>query len=366
MRTGKSIWRSLALAGLAGVWIGGLAEADIRSDQAASILIYPKIVTDTSLDTVIQVSNSSLEPVILHCFYIDANSHCSVSGGVCDPQDEQPCPSPGDLCLPGWVETDFRVVLTGRQPLAWKASQGLADDDIPLDGVTQVGPTGQSNAGTRVPPVAEEQFLGELKCIVVDENENAIPRNVVTGAATIVDTSGADLDVEKYNAIGIQGIQGDANGDRILELGSERQEYNGCPNVLIVNHFFDFAENPANGDPVVSDLTLVPCNQDLLNQVPGAGTAQYLVFNEFEQRLSTSTPIQCFFERQLSRIDTRNPLRSIFSVFVQGTLVGQTRIRGVGTGFLGLLRQESGQRTAAVNVNMEGSRAPAFDQIVLP
>jgi len=346
--------------------IGGAAEADVRSDQAASILIYPKIVTDTSLDTVIQVSNSSVDPVLLHCFYIDANNHCSVTGGVCDPEDEQPCPSPADLCLPGWVETDFRVVLTGRQPLAWKASEGFADADIPLDGVTRVGPGGQSNAGTRVPPVAEEKFVGELKCIVVDENEKAVARNVVTGAATIVNTGGGDLDVEKYNAIGIQAIGGDANEDRILELGSEREEYNGCPNVLIVNHFFDFAENPASGDTVISDLTLVPCNQDLLNQVPGGGTAQYLVFNEFEQRLSTSTPIQCFFERQLSRIDTRNPQRSIFSVSVQGTLAGQTRIRGVGTGFLGLLRQRSGSRTAAVNVNMEGSRAPAFDQIVLP
>jgi hypothetical protein len=55
------------------------------------------------------------------------------------------------------------------------------------------------------------------------------------------------------------------------------------------------------------------------------------VFNEFEQRFSTSRTVDCLFHAtQLSRIDTRNPARSIFSAGVAGTLGGQTRIRGVG------------------------------------
>lgn len=368
MRTGKWIGVGLILAGALVLQSATTAKADIASDRAAAILLYPKIVTDTSNgeDTIIQISNTSNDLVTLHCFYIDANSHCSISGGVCDPSESTPCPNPADFCLPGWVETDFRVILTAQQPLAWLASQGLTNKDIPLDGVFRKGPSGQSNVGMRVPPVAEDPFVGELKCVVVDEQQGgrAVAKNVIKGEATLVAVAG-DLDVEKYNAIGIQGIEGDANGDNVLELGGGSTEYNGCANVLIVDHFFDFAVNPVSGDDIRSDLTLVPCNQDLLNQIPGTGVAQYLVFNEYEQRFSTSTPVQCFFEKYLSDIDTRQPERSIFGVFVAGTLTGQTRIRGVGTGFIGVLRENSGARSAAMNLNMQGEREFP-DRIVLP
>ncbi len=367
------------------------ATADIASDRAAAILVFPKIVTDTSegTDTLIQITNTSNDPALLHCFYINANNHCTISGTVCDLDAGigRRCPLAGDVCLPSWVETDFRVLLTMQQPIAWTASEGLANGDVPIDGFFRVSPSGQTNVGTRVPPVPAEalstetdpdlSFTGELKCIVVDGQERAIPSNVVKGEATIVTRQGEILlDAEKYNAVGIQAIEGDSNGDNILELGGDSNEYNGCASVLIVDHFFDYAINPVTSTPVFSDLTLVPCNEDLLNQVPGGGTAQYLVYNEFEQRFSTSTPIQCFYETQMSRIDTRNTTRSIFSAFVAGTLTGQTRIRGVNTGFIGLLRERTGAdfrdeiprymgRSAAVNVDMQGER-PVSDQIVLP
>ena len=35
-----------------------------------------------------------------------------------------------------------------------------------------------------------------------------------------------------------------------LVLGGDEAEYNGCPNVLILNHFFDFAINRASGSAV--------------------------------------------------------------------------------------------------------------------
>ena len=58
-------------------------------------------------------------------------------------------------------------------------------------------------------------------------------------------------------------------------------------------------------------------------------TVQFLVFNEFEQRLSTSRPVTCFDDIKISNIDTRSSDHSIFSAAVMGTLTGQTRIRGV-------------------------------------
>jgi hypothetical protein len=58
-----------------------------------------------------------------------------------------------------------------------------------------------------------------------------------------------------------------------------------------------------------------------------------LIFNEFEQRFSTSTRVTCYRDLQLSDIDTRpgddGNNFSIFSASVQGTVTGQSRIRAV-------------------------------------
>ena len=360
MRTRKWVGVAFMLAGaivLSGV---RMARAEVASDRAAAIVVFPRIEVNPITETQIQLTNTSTDTQILHCFYINATSHCSVSQRACD-NIENPCENVEGLCLPGWIETDFQVILTPRQPIAWVASRGLAGDEVPLDGTAFRGPRGESNAGTSIPPTSEAIFVGELKCIVVDDSGRAVPRNVIKGEATIF----SDGDVEKYNGVGIQAIEGDANGDNILVLGGDANEYNGCANVLIVDHFFDFGENFISGEPFRSRLTLVPCTEDLLNQIPGGTTVQYLVFNEFEQRFSTSTPINCFFERILSHIDTRDEDRSIFSVFVAGTIAGQTRVRGVAQGLIGILETHSGDRTAAFNLHMAGDR-DFPDQIIIP
>lgn len=235
------------------------------------------------------------------------------------------------------------------------------------------GPTGnQFNLG-RIPPSPEEPFIGELKCIAVDPSGAPIARNVLKGEVLIgrVDAEGPFVDVAGYNAIGIPAIPGEGNRDNVLVLGGPRglqngkacvsdsqcapnlvcernlcdhpcrrdktcAEYEGCPNILILNHFFDGAVDPiatVDSDPVrvATDLTLIPCTQDFLTQNPDLSltVAQFLVFNEFEQRFSTSRTVRCFEELRLSSVDTRQNERSIFSAGVAGTLTGQTRIRGV-------------------------------------
>ena len=115
--------------------------------------------------------------------------------------------------------------------------------------------------------------------------------------------------------------------------------FTGCPNVLTVNHFFDGA-NVVTHDgelaaPVHSDLTIVPCAArlpDADGQRAGRD-GPVPVFNEFEQRFSTSTKVDCYKEIPLSDIDTRpgpegDPF-SIFNVGVQGTLTGMSRLRSV-------------------------------------
>jgi hypothetical protein len=341
------------------------AVADVASDRAAAIVQYPKVSVDSgrSHDTVIQLSNTSDELVYAHCFYINANSHCSNTGDICDAAED--CCS-GDVCGtcdPGCNETDFRIRLTPRQPLGWLASEGLSE--FPIDGVLRVGVGGASNAGSRIPGVPEDPFIGELKCIVTDNTGTPIDKNVLKGEATLTDSTN-DFDVAKYNAVGIQAMEGQVNGDKELVLGGPEAEYNGCPSILILNHFFDGVTDPLADGDIETELVLTPCTEDLLRQVPASTVVQYLVYNEFEQRFSTSRTVWCQQVLELSEIDTTQSERSIFSAGVAGTVTGQTRMSPLEGGLLAVAIEEHGRdNSAAFNVHFQGDRAVG-DMITLP
>jgi hypothetical protein len=407
-------WASWAAAVATVLVVGAphATRADVTSDQAAAIVVWPivSVTRDTDSlapfadDTLIQLSNTSTKPVVAHCFYLNANSHCSNSGDVCQ-IGAQCCGEGGcGFCLPAWNETDFDIVLTARQPIAWEASDGLSDfcspnaepgePCIPLDGTSRKGPLDptapsgvkrfQSNAGTRILPVPETPFQGELKCIVIDQTSGEPVRgtaaNVLIGQATLETAEDDSLDVAKYNAIGIKALA-EGNSDpnpNVLTLQNSpagQGDYEGCPNVIILNHFFDAAINPADDNlQIFTWPVFVPCTENLLQQIPGAAIAQYLVFNEFEQRFSTSNTVQCFRATGLSSIDTTQPENSIFNVGVAGTLVGQTRVTPIGSGLLAVALEfhatdspvlNNGNHSADVNVHYQGQRSAA-DRITLP
>jgi hypothetical protein len=233
--------------------------------------------------------------------------------------------------------------------------------------------------------VPDDPFIGELRCIAIDAQGNPIPRNDLKGEGQVVSFPSdgvAFLDIAGYNAIGIQATgQSDGVANQLV-LGPGRSgEYNGCPNYLIVNHFFDGAANPVPGTDATinTNLVLVPCSTDYLRQIPGLAVAQYLVFNEFEQRFSTSRAVRCYQDIQLSRIDTANSARSIWNVSVAGTLTGQTRINPIGvpstnppsipSGLLGIAVEthttSAGRKSAAFNIHMAGDR-DAADVMIIP
>lgn len=363
----------------------GVARADVSSTNPAAIVVFPKIVIDTTsstthmVDTLIQLTNTASNPVNVRCFYVDANGHCSNSPfAICDPDGDPASNSCGaaGFCVASWNETDFAFRLTSHQPIAWTASSGAPD--LPL--ASSPGPNGEFNSGS-IPPVAENPFRGELKCVEVDDSELPTDSNDLKGEATIEDITDANgitplVDIRGYNAIGIQAIVGQNNKDNTLVLG---QEYNACPNILVLDHFFDDAEEPANGDAVRTKLTLVPCSEDFNFQAPTKTTVQYLVFNEFEQRFSTSRSTTCFTEIALSDIDTRlgpdGDSSSIFNVAVEGTLTGQTLIRGVadsdptkapGHGLLAIAEEFQGEgHSSAYVAGQRGTRTQP-DIILLP
>ncbi len=355
---------------LCALLVAGAAHAEtIASDQAAALIVVPAIsVIDGVVDTIIQISNTSDQPVVAKCYYVDATAHCSITGRSCLESSQCLSGPPGNVCIPKWSETDFRILLTPRQPLGWLASQGLSGSDLPIDGVFRRGSDGvSSNAGTRVPPFgnvvrgSEDFANGELKCYTINDDGTPAESNVLKGEATFVNEELTGLDVSEYNAIGFRAIPGTNDGDKHLVLGGDNAEYDGCPNVLILDHFFDGAINPVSGRTITTALILAPCTENFLTQAPERITAQYLVYNEFEQRLSTSAPVDCWSESELSSIDTTNSTRSIFSTGVSGTLTGQTRIRGVNGGLLGVAleihRGGSSATTAAFNLDIQGERA---------
>jgi hypothetical protein len=375
----RTVKRNPFLSGVCAVLGGmmmwaGAAAADVTSDKAAGIVIFPKLVADTDngIDTEIQLSNTSGEQINVVCFYVNANSHCTNDPEtVCRTNEDCDLPSlPNGTCAPGWVENDFRFTLTAWQPIFWRISQGM--QFFPLDGFERVGIDGQFNEDSSIPPVAEDPFIGELKCIQVGPEGEPTDRNALKGEATIVQAAEEGIDARGYNAVGIQAREGANDGDNTLIIG---EEYNGCPAVLIMNHFFDDAIEPINENYVRTDLTLVPCSQDFLLQAPFTMTVQFLVFNEFEQRFSTSIPLNCFAETPLSDIDTRprslsdfiasstGDTRSIFNVNVQGTLSGQTRIRGTARGG-GEGTEEVGYGLLGVAEEFHRSDATQLDSIV--
>ncbi len=415
-----------AMAAVVFVCTQGRAQV-VASDQTAGYVVYPKVFVDNTdvfgqcrnVDTLVQLTNTSATDCrVVHCYYVDGTSHCSNGTSQSHPNALGACRTNADcdptgICGQGWQLQNFSLYLSPGQAVGWLAGKGT--DTIPLEQVpacTSLVPPPPSNQFQTIQPVREPYFTGELKCIEVSPSDFAIPINAndLKGEASIYEvepTEGAGpcgpssgrVDVRAYNGVGIQARLSDglAQSNNVMCLGVTRgstqcpagtgpggadlPEYASCPAVLILDHWFDGA--PVGVVPfesVRTDLTLVPCSEDLSAATPPpTTTVQFLVYNEFEQRFSASTRVSCFDEQQLSKIDApNNPGASIFSFAVQGTFTGQTRIRpvlgsetNVGHGLLGVAEEFNevlsgpppatvlGLGSAAFNLNYVGSNQVA-------
>lgn len=332
---GVVAWVGAAVLAVALPLKPGLSRAaEVSTDVPGAILVFPKVVSAPDRDTIIQISNATGTRVRARCFYVDGQPG-GVSGG------------------PVWLSTDFEIQLTMQQPAVWVAGDGLPA--APPDGREMDLYPGA------VPPVSEG-FVGELRCVVVDDSESPISRNALTGDATIVDRTARTT--RKYQAIGIPGLAGN-DGNNTLLLNDV--EYGMCPRVLLLNTFFSGALDPVLNVPVYTRLTVVPCSMNLEDSIPGTATLQFEVFNEFEQPASFSVPVTCFADLDLRNIP-------VFSLALQGTLVGHARIRPVvdgevdqGHGVLAI-GEEIREGTAAVtaaNLHFIGGQLQA-DVIILP
>ena len=346
------------------------ANASPRSDQPAALITFPYVTVDSArgIDTIVQISNSSTtSPVNVFCRWLDSSSFCTNDRfDVCRTDGE--CIPPG-VCQRNFSITDFVFTLTIAQPLVFSASNGLTR--LPCDPLSP-SPSCNGSAKGAVRGVPEEPFVGALQCFTVDPSTvdsltvKATEQNVLRGEATIEHYQAPGLlDAARYNAIGLAAIPGANNGDDQLILGGEAAEYQACPYANSLTHFFENAVEPVNGTShIFTRLILTPCSYDPLStDTPGHATVDYLVFNEFEQRLSVRKEFSAI---QFGRFSDINPLA--WDVGLQGTLSGQTRFANTtdNNGVIAVAVEEqeaiadpSQIATAAMGVYTQGDRVAA-------
>lgn len=280
-----------ALAGV--LLLAPATRAEVTSDLSGSVLVFPKVEWNGDRDTVIDITNTSNNLVHAQCFYVNG---ANFGFG------------------PLWQVTDFSIWLTKQQPTQWAVSQGRP--------VTPFDPPGSPGSGIdpgAIPPVPRG-FTGELKCVQVDPSGVPFGGNNLKGEAVLREMVNGD--VSKYNAIAILANPDLASLEPTHELLLDNSpdndgEYNSCPNMLLMDHFTDGAPDLAveqfNSDwcadtpggnlcPIRPFLTIIPCSQDFENLIPGTVTFQFLIFNEFESIISTSTTVTCWRQTRLCDI----------------------------------------------------------------
>ncbi len=328
-------WRRSVGAIAAALAAGALLCSEARAQsptQPAALVVFPYVTVDEArhLDTHIELANTDAEPLALRCVYEDLTAECIEGSGSC-----MPGATCSGRCLRPYRLREFRVHLTPDQPLGWRAGSGLSA--VPLDGETRSGPNGETNQGTRVPALGRN-FVGTLRCVVVEPLSGVQrDRNALIGTATLVSFDpDSGFDAAQYTAVGLPSAFPATVADDLLVLGGAHAEYAACGEVLTFTHPFDDAgiTRGAEVRTVQTRLALASCSLDV--DTRSRSVAQFLVFNEFRQRFSTSRPVPGQLVQELSRIDSNDTTRSIFFVGVAGTLAGSTVVQAVGSGIVGV------------------------------
>ena len=280
--------------------------ADASTDRGGSIIAFPKVISDGTRDTLIQISNVLNNVVYAHCMYLDASAE--VPGVPVGPTNPRRC-----------QERDFTITLTRQQPTVWRVSTGrlLNNFDSLVGGCeisSQFGADRQSCPGIDPGNVINvgTDFEGHLLCVVTDASGAPLGSDALKGEAIIesVIAGGEDGLISAYNAISIS--QGTVGPDTDEVLNLDGQEYAQCPDALRFTHL---AEGVA--DPVVpsveatTELTLMPCTIDYNTQARPAVTLQFSIWDDTELQQSVTTVLDCWFNEDLSDIAASwNPVRS--------------------------------------------------------
>jgi hypothetical protein len=306
---------ALTLMGLC--TIASAAQNVTNVSQKGSLLIFPKI--DTSLinddgpfpvyrDTIVMIGNDYYTEQWIKCYWVN--------------QDQE--------------IQDFMFRLTPNQPIWFRASDGTgsgsADDPSVAYGVT-------------VPPFFQGEYqVGELKCWAVNAaGTDQVAFNHLYGNAMIFDTLHAaafEYNAWAFTARGVlQGQPVGTGGTLVLNGALNAPGYDACPQYLLFNFFAIGSHIDLDGGGSANfdetDLTLVPCSQDLRqDRVPTCTKAKFDIFNENETKYTGSYRcIKCWFEGYLDQIAVQKPGKGFggdkFVYKNLHTTVGRFRVAGV-------------------------------------
>ena len=327
--TASRRWLAAALVAAA---LARPAAAELSTGEPAALLVFPLISVDASAgdDSLVQLTNADDVAVAVRCLYEDPSGNRTF--------------------------TPFAIRLAGNQPVAWRASLGLAP--VPNDGGT-------------IPPIAGP-FTGVLRCLTVDASNAPSDRNALVGSVTVehfgAAASAAAIDSAQYNAFGFDALPGAVNTDEQLILGGPAAEYAACPESLVLQSPFDAAVLTLGTGGLLqrtlsSTLALVTCAQGA--STPASAQVSFEITNEFGNRSSASGVLTEQLVVPLSRIDSANPATSIFSAPIQGSATGVIRITSVGgSGVLAVAVQAyadptdaATRHTLAVSPQLDGERS---------
>lgn len=280
------------------------ASADASSDRGGSIIAFPKVISDGTRDTLIQISNVINDVVYAHCMYLDASGE--VPGVPVGPRNPRRC-----------QERDFAITLTRQQPTVWRVSTGrLLNNFDSIVGaceiVDQAGAERQTCPGIDPGNVINvgTNFEGYLLCVETDASGAPLGGNALKGEAIIesVVAGGRDGLISAYNAISILG----ENVDQDSVLNLDGNEYNACPGSLRFTHLAEGVPDPVVPSvTATTELTVMPCTIDFETQARPQVTMQFSVWDDTELEQSVSTTLDCWFNEDLRDIASLwNPLRS--------------------------------------------------------
>lgn len=327
---------------------GNVVRAEVTTDKAGSILVFPKVIADGTRDTLIQIVNTDTKMNQVHCFYVNASGACNSDNAISCQLNSECILASGDdddVCLRQCTSTNFDLFLTAGQPTFWRVSTGRlsnpADPRCQLNGppcsCTQgaglanntlscpgIDPGLVSAVAPGIGPVVPG-FQGELKCVSVGGDfETPAGTDKLIGTAVLENLTTGQ--VSEYNALAIKVPNGDGTGpDANSDLLLDNDEYNRCPQQQILTHWADGAVDPVTGATITTELTLVPCTEMLESDPTDNGTrsrALFQIVDEFEQVAgSADVTFDCWLNRQLTVLNTAFGTGNI------STLLAKTRIR---------------------------------------
>jgi hypothetical protein len=287
-----------------------------NASQKGSLLIFPRIDTtvDSSIhaqrDTIIRISNDYPQDTRIKCYWVNRDQTIQ----------------------------DFEFTITSTQPIWFRASDGLGSGTYSAQSTT-------SNA-LNVPPFFENS-VGELKCWAVNTaGTDQIAWNHLYGTAMVVDYLAQTA--YEYNSFNFTvrppgyAIGGSVPPQGDLKLSAKAQEYDACPMYLLFNFFvYDntgFNQIGLSGEATAvtferTNLTLVPCNQDLRqDRVPTCTKAKFDVWSENEVKFTGAYQcLKCYFEGYLSELSRpRGGFGGLkFTWLGLRTTVGRLRVQGI-------------------------------------